>query len=35
LRARDFGLTGGAGAGGTADDRNNTVHSQTYLCEFE
>jgi len=35
LRARDFGLTGGPGAGGTADDRNNTVHSQTYLCEFE
>jgi prepilin-type N-terminal cleavage/methylation domain-containing protein/prepilin-type processing-associated H-X9-DG protein len=35
LRARDFGLTGGAGVGGTADDVNTTVHSQTYLCEFD
>ena len=35
LRARDFGLTGGPGAGGTADDPPTTVHSQTYLCEFE
>jgi prepilin-type processing-associated H-X9-DG protein len=35
LRARDFGLTGGTGAGGKEDDPSTTPHGQTYLCKFD
>ena len=35
LRARDFGLTGGAGAGGREDDLPTTPHGQTYLGKFD
>jgi prepilin-type N-terminal cleavage/methylation domain-containing protein/prepilin-type processing-associated H-X9-DG protein len=35
LRARDFGLGAGIGAGGTADDPSTTVHTTTYVCTFD
>jgi prepilin-type processing-associated H-X9-DG protein len=35
IRAHDFGLTGGAGVGGNADDPSTTGHGQTYYAEFD
>jgi prepilin-type N-terminal cleavage/methylation domain-containing protein/prepilin-type processing-associated H-X9-DG protein len=35
LRARDFGLGGGAGVGGRDDDPSHTPHGTTYLCVFD
>ena len=35
LRARDFGLGGGASVGGRDDDPSTTPHATTYLCRFD
>lgn len=35
LKARDFGLTGGPGVGGTENDPSTTDHGQTYYSMFE
>jgi prepilin-type processing-associated H-X9-DG protein len=35
LRARDFGLTGGAGASGNANDFGAASYGQNYLCIFD
>ena len=35
VRARDFGLIGGPGVGGTAADGMTASHSQTYYCLFD
>jgi prepilin-type processing-associated H-X9-DG protein len=35
LHASDFGLTGGTGVGGNAEDVSTSPHNQTYLCVFD